>query len=99
VDAGKNGAHHWACDGYLSQMKGDVAGVAHHACKDFDQPQGDYRPGDTTTTTSDRTHLWATKHPQKRVERSSSLRAPRTTRLPKTKPKNMKFKPANSRYE
>ncbi len=49
--------------------------------------------------TSDRTHLWATKHPLKRVERLSNLRAPQTTRLPKTKPKNIKPKPANSRCE
>ena len=38
-------------------------------------------------------------HPHKRVERLSNLRAPRTTRLPKTKPKNMKSRPANSRYQ
>ena len=37
MDGGKDGGHHWACDGYLSQMEGDGAGVAHHACPDFDQ--------------------------------------------------------------
>jgi hypothetical protein len=51
------------------------------------------------TTTSDRTHLWETKHPLKRAERLSNLRAPRTTRLLKLTTKNMKSKPANSRYE
>ena len=40
-----------------------------------------------------------TKHPLKRAERLSNLRAPRTTRLPKLTTKNMKSKPANSRYE
>ena len=40
-----------------------------------------------------------TKHRQKRVERLSNLRAPRTTRLPKLTTKNMKPRPANSRYE
>jgi hypothetical protein len=54
-------------------------------------PKENWRSGDTTTTTSDRTHLWATKHPLKRVERLSNFRAPRTTRLPKTKPKKMRF--------
>lgn len=33
------------------------------------------------------------------VEHMSNLRAPRTTRLPKLTTKNMKSKPANSRYE
>jgi hypothetical protein len=36
---------------------------------------------------------------QKRAERWSNLRAPRTPRLPKLTMKNMKSKPANSRYE
>ena len=40
-----------------------------------------------------------TRHPLKRGERLSNLSAPRTMRLRKTKPKNMKPKPANSRYE
>jgi len=44
--------------------------------------------GDTTITNSDRAYRWATRHQQKRV-----------VRLPKTKPRNMKSKPANSRYE
>ncbi|MFT5871089.1 MAG: hypothetical protein ACI8TF_003226, partial [Paracoccaceae bacterium] len=48
---------------------------------------------------SDRTHLWATKHPLKRAERFSNLRAPRTPRLPKLTMKNMKTRPADSRYE
>jgi hypothetical protein len=55
--------------------------------------------GDTITTTLDRTHLWATKHPLKRAERLSNLRAPHTTRLLKLTTKNIKSKPANSRYE
>jgi len=37
--------------------------------------------------------------PLKRVERLSNLRAPRSTRLPKTKTTNMKNTPTNSRYE
>jgi putative transposase len=52
----------------------------------------------TTTTILDRTHRWETKHQQKHVVRLSNLRAPRTTRLPETKPRNMKSKPANSHY-
>lgn len=36
------------------------------------------------------------KPPHKRVER---VRAPRPTRLPKTKPRNMQPKPANSHFE
>ena len=40
-----------------------------------------------------------TRHPLKRGELLSNLSAPRTMRLRKTKPKNMKPKPANSRYE
>jgi hypothetical protein len=62
-------------------------------------PAENWRFGDTITTTSDRTHLWATKHPLKRAERLSNLRAPHTTRLLKLTAKNMKSKPANSRYE
>jgi hypothetical protein len=62
-------------------------------------PAANWPFGDTITTTSDRTHLWATKHLQKRAERLSNLRAPRTTRLPKLTTKNMKSKPANSRYK
>ena len=55
---------------------------------------------------------WRTKRPQRRAERLSYSRAPRTTtarqlfvkqatrgRSPNLKPKNMKPKPANSRYE
>src|SRR6056297_956666 len=38
--------------------------------------------GATITTMSGRTHRWATKHPLKRAERLSSLRAPRKARLP-----------------
>jgi hypothetical protein len=62
-------------------------------------PAANWPFGDTITTTSDRTHLWATKHPLKRAERLSNLRAPHTTRLLKLTTKNMKSKPANSRYE
>ncbi len=40
-----------------------------------------------------------TKRPQKRAERLSNLRAPRPARLPKLTTKNMKTRPANSRYE
>jgi hypothetical protein len=62
-------------------------------------PAANWPSGDTITTTSDRTHLWATKHPLKRAERFSNLRAPRTPRLPKLTMKNMKTRPADSRYE
>ena len=62
-------------------------------------PAANWRSGDMITITSDRTHLWTTKHPLTRVERLSNSRAPRTTRLPKLTIKNMKSKPANSRYE
>jgi hypothetical protein len=61
--------------------------------------EGNWRSGDTTKITSDLTHRWETKHQLKRVERLSNLRTPRTTRLPKLTMKNMKSKPANSRYE
>jgi len=59
----------------------------------------DWPSGDTTTTTSDHTHLLQTKHLQKRVERLGNLRTQHTTRLPKTKPQIMKSKPADSHYE
>ena len=62
-------------------------------------PVESWPSGDTMTTTSDRTHLWAIKHPLKRVERLSNLRAPRSTRLLKLTTKSMKPKPANSRYK
>jgi len=62
-------------------------------------PAANWPFGDTITTTSDRTYLWATKHPLKRAERFSNLRAPLSTRLLKLTTKNMKSKPANSRYE
>ena len=55
--------------------------------------------GDTTTTTSGRTHRSEIKRPQKRAGRLSNLRAPRPARLPKPKPRNMKTRPADSRYE
>ena len=58
-----------------------------------------WRSGDTITITSDRIHRWETKHPEKRAERLSNLRAPRTMRLPKLTTENMKSKPADSHYE
>ena len=48
---------------------------------------------------SGRAHRLETKHLQKRVVRLSNLGPPRTARLPKTKPRITKSKPANSRYE
>ena len=36
------------------------------------------------------THRWATKRPLKRAERLSNLRAPRTARLPNSKPTTIK---------
>ena len=62
-------------------------------------PAASWRSGDTITTTSDPTHHWKTKRPLKRVERLSNLRAPRPTRLLKTKTTNMKTRPADSRYK
>ncbi len=62
-------------------------------------PAANWRYGGTITITSDRTQHWETKHPHKHVERLSNLRTPRTTRLPTLTTKNMKYKPANSRYE
>ena len=55
--------------------------------------------GDTITITSDHTHRWETKRPLKRGVRLDSLRVLRMMRLPKLTMKNMKSKPANSRYE
>jgi hypothetical protein len=49
--------------------------------------------------TWERHSITQTKHPLARVERLSNLSAPRTTRLPKTKPRIMKSRLANSRYE
>ena len=40
-----------------------------------------------------------TRHPLKRGERLSNLKAPRRPHLPGLMTKNMKPKPANSRYE
>ena len=65
----------------------------------LDDAEESWRSGGTITTTSDHTRHWRTKHPLKRVERLSNLRAPRTTRLPKLTTKNMKTRPADSRYE
>jgi hypothetical protein len=62
-------------------------------------PAANWPSGDTIIITSDRIHRWATKRLLKRAERFSNLRAPRTTRLPKLTTKNMKSKPANSRYK
>ena len=53
--------------------------------------------GAMTTTTSGRTHRLATKHPLKRAERLSNLRAPRPARLPNPKPTTINTK--HSRYE
>src|SRR6056297_3548414 len=58
-----------------------------------------WRFGATTTTTLDRTHRSEIKHLQKRAGRLSNLRAPRPARLPKLTTKNMKTRPADSRYE
>jgi len=55
-----------------------------------------WRSGDTTTTMSDHTRCSEIKRPQKRAERLSNLRAPRSARLPKTTMKNMKNRPENS---
>jgi len=53
--------------------------------------------GAMITTTSGRIPRWATKHPLKRAERLSNLRAPRPARLPK--PKTTTINPKDSRYE
>ena len=55
--------------------------------------------GVTTTTRSDRTRPWATKHRSKRAERLSNLRAPRPTRLRQTGNPNTQIQPAASHYE
>jgi hypothetical protein len=39
ADGGKGGAHHWASDSNLGQLKSDGAGVTHHMGADFDQLQ------------------------------------------------------------
>lgn len=60
------------------------------------QPSRDLATQGPAGLWSGRTHRSATKHPQRRIGRLSSLRAPRPARLPNQAAKNMKTKPADS---
>ena len=58
-----------------------------------------WRSGDTIATTSGHIHRSETKHPQKRAGRGALRLLKRSARLPKLKPKTMKTRPADSRYD
>lgn len=60
---------------------------------------GSWPCGATTTIRSGRIPHWATKHRDKRAERSSNLRPPRPARLRQTGSRNTEIQPADPRYK
>ncbi len=91
--------NHAAITASSSLMGPEPEYLTKNGSKTWMTPEANGRFGGTVTTTSDCTLKWRTKHPLKRVESLSNLRGPHKTSLPKTKPRNIKFRPAKSFYE